>query len=69
MRREHYYQQELGKLYNELPADLAELHQAIDDYVEQLYRSEPFHDDEERTAFLLDLYAQAVADERTGQKH
>ena len=63
MRREHYYQQELGELYNQLPADLAELHQAIDDYVERLYRPEPFHDDEERTAWLLELYAQAVAEE------
>lgn len=63
MRREHYYQQELGQLYNKLPADLAEMHQAIDDYVERLYRPEPFADDEERTALLLELYAQAVAAE------
>ena len=68
MRREHYYQQELGKLYNDLPADLWELHQAIDEYVERLYRSEPFGDDEERTAFLLELYAQAVAEEDKGSK-
>ena len=68
MRREHYYQQELGKLYNDLPADLWELHQAIDDYVERLYRSEPFHDDEERTAFLLEHYAQAVAAGDKGYK-
>ena len=68
MRREHYYQQELGKLYSELPADLAEMHQAIDEHVERLYRPEPFGDDEERTAFLLELYAQAVADKDKGCK-
>ena len=67
MRRERYYQQELGKLYNDLPADLWKLHQAIDEYVERLYRPETFGDDEERTAWLLDLYAQAVAEEDKGK--
>ena len=61
MRREHYYQRALGELYSELPSDLREMHRAIDEYVERLYRSKPFEDDEERTGWLLDLYAQAVA--------
>ena len=60
MVREHYYQQELGALYSHLPPALLALHQRIDEQVERLYRPEPFADDEERTGFMLDLYARTA---------
>lgn len=72
MRREHYYVagRDLGELYSDLPADLRGMHRAIDEHVERLYRPQPFADDEERTAFLLELYAKAVAEQeqRQGQR-
>ena len=53
----------LGELYNPatMPSDLKELHEKLDLAVERLYRQEPFTDDEERLAFMLDLYSKAVA--------
>ena len=52
----------LATLYNpeSMPADLKEAHQRLDIEVEKLYREEPFEDDDERTVFMLDLYAQKV---------
>ena len=56
---------DLGKMYNPdtMPEDLREAHEALDAAVERAYRDEPFQDDEERLAFLLDLYSKAVAAE------
>ena len=56
---------DLGEMYNPdtMPEDLREAHEALDAAVERAYRDEPFQDDEERLAFLLDLYSKAVAAE------
>ncbi|MCK0527649.1 type IIL restriction-modification enzyme MmeI, partial [Anaerobiospirillum sp. NML120449] len=55
----------LGEMYNPdtMPEDLRQAHEALDAAVERAYRDEPFQDDEERLAFLLDLYSKAVAAE------
>ena len=60
--RELHYDMELGSMYNpeSMPGDLLEAHQKLDLAVEQAYRKEPFEDDEERSAFLLDLYSRAI---------
>lgn len=61
--RADYYDKNLAFLYNPdtMPPELKEAHAALDRAVEALYRPEPFKDDEERTAFMLDLYAKAIA--------
>ena len=43
-----------------MPDDLKQAHEDLDLAVERLYRPEPFADDEERTTFMLQLYAEAV---------
>lgn len=52
----------LAELYNEetMPTALRACHEAIDRYVDALYRAEPFASDEERLAQLLDLYKQRL---------
>lgn len=53
----------LGDMYNpdKMPEDLKEAHNNLDMAVEKAYRAEPFTDDDERLAFLLDLYSEAIA--------
>lgn len=53
----------LGDMYNpdKMPEDLKEAHNNLDMTVEKAYRAEPFKDDDERLAFLLDLYSEAIA--------
>ena len=53
----------LGDMYNPETAsdELLEAHHNLDIAVERAYRTEPFKDDEERLAFLLDLYSEAIA--------
>lgn len=49
-----------SQLYDDalMPADLRRAHRALDDYVDRLYRSDPFGNDEEaRAAFLLQLHS------------
>ena len=64
-RVNYKYRMSLGDMYNikTMPDDLREAHEALDAAVERAYRDEPFQDDEERLAFLLDLYSKAVAAE------
>lgn len=52
----------LADLYSELtmPLDLRKAHEANDRAVDALYRKAPFKDDEERVAFLFDLYEKAL---------
>ena len=61
--RADYFDKSLAFLYNPdtMPPELKEAHAALDRAVEELYRPELFKDDEERTAFMLDLYAKAIA--------
>ena len=53
----------LGNMYlqDKMPDELKEAHNNLDMAVEKAYRKEPFKDDEERLAFLLDLYSEAIA--------
>lgn len=53
----------LGDLYNPdlMPEDLKQAHNSLDLAVERAYREEPFKNDDERLAFLLDLYSNAIA--------
>ena len=53
----------LGDMYtpDKIPDDLKEAHNNLDMAVEKAYRDQPFNDDEERLAFLLDLYSEAIA--------
>ena len=53
----------LGDMYitDKMPDELNEAHNKLDMAVEKAYRDQPFNDDEERLAFLLDLYTEAMA--------
>lgn len=55
----------LGEMYNPdtMPSELKAAHEALDLAVEKAYRDEPFESDDERLAYLLDLYSDAVAKE------
>lgn len=68
--RADYYDKNLAFLYNpeSMPPELKEAHENLDRAVEALYRPEPFKDDEERTAFMLDLYAKTLAKEEETTK-
>ena len=61
-KRKLHMNKNLAELYNPetMPDDLKQAHADLDLAVERLYRSEPFADDEERTTFMLQLYAEAV---------
>ncbi|RTY42642.1 class I SAM-dependent DNA methyltransferase [Enterobacter hormaechei subsp. steigerwaltii] len=56
--RENYPESTLAELYDPLkmPADLLEAHQALDKFVDRLYRDKPFKDATERLSCLLQRY-------------
>lgn len=56
--RENYPESTLAELYDPLkmPADLLEAHQALDKFVDRLYRDKPFNDATERLSCLLQRY-------------
>lgn len=66
LMRENYLYSNLAELYNPetMPADIKAAHAELDLEVEKLYRSRPFVSDEERTSFMLGLYATAIAREQ-----
>ena len=66
LKRQFYMTKTLAELYNPetMPDDLKQAHADLDLAVERLYRPEPFADDEERTTFMLQLYAAAVRAEQ-----
>ena len=59
----------LGDMYHPdiMPDDLKEAHNNLDMAVEKAYRAEPFKNDDERLAFLLDLYSEAIAKKESKQ--
>ena len=59
----------LGEMYNPetMPEDLKEAHERLDAAVERAYRDEPFKDDDERLAFLLGLYTDAINAEKKAE--
>lgn len=56
--RENYPESTLAELYDPLkmPTDLLEAHQALDKFVDRLYRDKPFKDATERLSCLLQRY-------------
>ena len=68
-RARHKGELSLGQLYNPktMPEDLKEAHERLDEAVERAYRAEPFADDEERLAFLLGLYTDAITAEKQAE--
>lgn len=56
----------LGQMYSPetMPEDIKLAHERLDAAVERAYRPEPFKDDEERLAFLLELYSRALEHEQ-----
>ena len=45
-----------------MPEALKQAHEELDKAVEALYQPEPFKNDDERVALLLDLYSQKIAE-------
>lgn len=56
--RENYPESTLADLYDPLkmPTELLEAHQALDEFVDRLYRDKPFKDATERLSCLLERY-------------
>ena len=56
----------LADLYDprSMPKELAKAHHALDHVVDRCYRSKPFADDQERLAFLFDLYEKLTTFQR-----
>jgi len=44
-----------------MPADLAKAHRELDKAVDRCYRSKPFRDEQERLAFLFEMYEKLIA--------
>ena len=63
--REKYPGKTIAQLYDPdtMPADLLAAHRALDEAVEQCYRTKPFTNDEERLEYLFALYEQMTAAE------
>jgi len=63
--REHYPEKTIAWLYDPdtMPPDLRTAHRALDEAIEQCYRTKPFTSDEERLEFLFALYEKMTAAE------
>lgn len=63
--RENHPEKTLGKLYElgNMPDDLREAHEEMNEVVDKVYRNKPFDSDEERLAYLFDLYETMTAKE------
>lgn len=59
--RESCSDMKIGDLYNKMPEQLENVHKHLDDYVDRLYRSKPFENDDERAIFLFNLYQTIIA--------
>jgi CRISPR/Cas system CSM-associated protein Csm4 (group 5 of RAMP superfamily) len=64
--RANHTQKTLAEMYdpNKMPEDLRQAHQANDLAVEKCYRNKPFESDEERLAYLFNLYEIMIAEEK-----
>jgi hypothetical protein len=65
--RANHTQKTLAEMYdpNKMPDDLRAAHQANDLAIEKCYREKPFDTDEERLAYLFNLYEQMIEEEKT----
>ncbi len=64
--RANHTQKTLAEMYDpkDMPDDLRKAHQANDLAVEKCYRDKPFENDEERLAYLFNLYEVMIAEEK-----
>ena len=64
--REKYSEKTLSQMYDpdKMPLGLREAHHELDIAVERCYRSKPFENDDERLAYLFNLYEQMIATEK-----
>jgi type I restriction-modification system DNA methylase subunit len=64
--REHHPEKTIAWLYDPdtMPEDLLAAHRALDEAVEQCYRTKPFTTDEQRLEYLFGLYEQMTAAEQ-----
>lgn len=60
--RENHPEKTLADMYDseKMPDDLRFAHQELDDIVDSLYRKKPFANDEERLAYLFNLYEEMI---------
>ncbi len=65
--RANHTQKTLAEMYdpNKMPDDLRQVHQANDKAIEKCYRDKPFTSDEERLAYLFNLYETMIEAEKT----
>lgn len=63
--RENHPEKTLAQLYDpdKMPDDLRHAHEDLDEIVDKVYRAKPFDNDEERLAYLFDLYETMTAKE------
>jgi len=63
--RENHSEKTMRDLYSpsKMPDDLRVAHQELDEIVDRIYRKKPFENDEERLAYLFDLYETMAAKE------
>ena len=61
--REHHPEKTIAWLYDPdtMPSDLLAAHRALDEAVDQCYRTKSFTSDEERLEYLFALYEQMIA--------
>ena len=71
--REKHPEKTMAELYDpdKMPKGLRQAHHTMDLAVEQCYRKQPFKSDEERLAYLFNLYDKMIKDEanKKGKKH
>lgn len=62
--REEYCELSLGELYSNTPPKLANIHQKIDEYIDECYGKSVFNSDTERLSMLFNLYLKMIEDEK-----
>jgi len=64
--RENHPEKTLADIYDpdKMPDDLRFAHQQLDEVIDNIYRKKPFVNDEERLAYLFDLYEKMTTNER-----
>ncbi len=64
--RENHSEKTLSQMYDpdKMPYDLRLAHQELDNVVDSLYRKKPFANDEERLAYLFNLYEEMINKEQ-----
>lgn len=64
--RESHPEKTLANLYdpNKMPDDLRAAHRVLDETIDKIYRNRPFNGDEDRLAYLFDLYQAMTTKEK-----